>query len=153
MKLAGVRHLFVVPSIRTSAYVEMLANAFPDLRHSAPGDIQEGALPDLRNLVIVDNEAGVLETAQKLGVRSAIDWREVLLWREDAHMSRVQRDICATLDKDEVINLQFTRCVVGRLRTAALTDCGSVGRLDTPKLCRCVLTQCGANIVDPCNLS
>lgn len=106
-----MKHLFVVPRIRTSSYVQMLADTLPDLRHSAPGNIQDAALPDLRNLVVVDNQGAYKQELDRAGVRSAIDWREVLLWREDSREAGVLKEAARSLDRDEVINLQFTRCV------------------------------------------
>ncbi|KAG5654579.1 hypothetical protein H0H81_000104 [Sphagnurus paluster] len=108
LKLVGVKHLFVVPRIRSSAYVEMLGGLMPDLKHSQPGHIQTEELPELRNLVLVDNHGEYQAELEKLGVRSTIDWREIIMWREDSHERKTQRDISASLEKDEVINLQFT---------------------------------------------
>lgn len=109
LNLVGVKHLFVVPRLRTSSYIEMLASAAPGLANSAPGDIQAEALPTLRNLVVVDPPGEYSGELDKLGVRSAIDWREIMMWREDTRERDVQREISASLEKDDVINLQFTR--------------------------------------------
>ncbi|KAJ7637134.1 hypothetical protein FB45DRAFT_789374 [Roridomyces roridus] len=111
LNLSGVSHLFVVPRIRTSAYLEMLANKFPDLRNSRPGDIQEPLLPQLRSLVVVDNTGGFSREAEGLGLKSWIDWREILAWDESSRESAMQKEISKSLHKDDVINLQFTRQV------------------------------------------
>ena len=108
LKRVGVAHLFLVPSIRTSCYTEMFSSNFPDLRNSTPGAIREPALPDLRNLVVVDNTG---ETG-KWELRCAIDWREIMVWREDTCEGRLQKEISRSLHKDDVINLQFTRFVL-----------------------------------------
>ncbi|KAG6865443.1 hypothetical protein C0991_002519 [Blastosporella zonata] len=113
LKLVGVKHLFLVPRIRSSAYVEMLAEVLPNLRHSQPGDIQCEELPELRNFVVVDNAGEYSEAIAKLGVKSTIDWREILIWREDAKERGLQREISASLNKDDVINLQFTSGTTG----------------------------------------
>ena len=47
------------------------------------------------------------------GARPAVDFREVMVWREDAREGRMVRELEAGLRADEVINLQFTRCVRG----------------------------------------
>lgn len=88
----------------------MLADAFPALRESAPGNIQEEALPDLRHLIVVDNtpDAPALERELE-GVKCAVDFRETLVWREDSAEGRRVEELERELDKDEVINLQFTR--------------------------------------------
>lgn len=108
----GVSHLFIVPRIRTSHYTFLLSGALPALRDSSPGDIQEPALPELRNLVVVNNGADSAQFRKDLhGLKCAIDWRETLVWREDAREKRLYDNASRSLHKDDVINLQFTRSV------------------------------------------
>ncbi|KAG6831152.1 hypothetical protein H0H87_006082 [Tephrocybe sp. NHM501043] len=121
LKLVGVKHLFIVPRIRSSAYFEMLTEALPNLRHSKPGDIQCEELPELRNLVVVDNAGEYGNDMTKLDVKGAIDWREILIWREDAREKDMQRDISASLNKDDIINLQFTSGTTGAPKAVSLT--------------------------------
>ncbi len=110
MRHVGVKHLFVVPRIRSSAYIQLLADLYPSIRSANPGEIQEEALPDLRNIVVVDNEESCRAELDALGVKSLIDWREVFVWRQDRSSLDQQRQAAAdSLHKDEVINLQFTR--------------------------------------------
>ncbi|KAI0345202.1 acyl-CoA synthetase [Trametopsis cervina] len=122
LSLVGVSHLFVVPQLRSSAYVSMLADAFPALANSAPGSIQEQALPELRHLVVVDNTPGLKEFQQHLdNVKCAVDFREMLVWREDASEQKEVRRLEKTLEKDEVINLQFTSGTTGAPKAVSLT--------------------------------
>lgn len=86
-----------------------MAEAFPEIRGAHPGEIQLEDLPELRNIIVVDNAQESHADLAKLHIKSMVDWREVLIWREDAHEARVQSNITAGLKKDEVINLQFTR--------------------------------------------
>ncbi|KAG6850080.1 hypothetical protein H0H93_001430 [Arthromyces matolae] len=113
LRLVGVKHLFVVPRIRSSAYVEMLSHAIPNLKHSPPGNISCEELPELKNLVVVDNADVHKRDIDKLEVNSIIDWREILIWREDAKEREMQRRISDSLKKDDVINLQFTSGTTG----------------------------------------
>ena len=100
----------MVPSIRTSAYVRALCDAFPALANSQAGDIQEAALPDLRHLIVVDNTGDFKQFEHDLqDVKPAVDFREVFVWREDTHERKVVEEITAGLQVDDVINLQFTR--------------------------------------------
>lgn len=101
------------PRIRASAHVRMLCDAFPALANSSPGDIQEPALPDLRHLVVVDN-IGVRDQFEREieGAKPAVDFREVMLWREDTEERRRVENIAARLDVHDIINLQFTRYVI-----------------------------------------
>lgn len=88
----------------------MLSEALPDLRNSPAGNIQEPALPELRHLVIVDNTGDLKQFQEEIGdVKCAVDFREILVWREDSAERRRVKDIAAGLNKDDVINLQFTR--------------------------------------------
>jgi hypothetical protein len=111
LQLVGVKHLFFVPRIRSSDYVRMLAQTFPEIRSAKPGEIQVPDLPELRNLVLVDNEETAHNDLAELRIKSMVDWREVLMWREGHGAAQARRDITAKLDKDNVINLQFTRYI------------------------------------------
>ncbi|KAH7915059.1 hypothetical protein BJ138DRAFT_1170179 [Hygrophoropsis aurantiaca] len=122
LNLVGVSHLFVVPRIRTSHYVRMLTNAFPDLRNSAPGDIQEAALPTLKGLVVVDNTSSPAELDKELyDVKCAIDWREVMVWREDGKEQRIIQNSLESQKNGDVINLQFTSGTTGAPKAVSLT--------------------------------
>lgn len=111
IRLVGVSHLFLVPQIRTSSYLTLLAEALPSLRKFSPGEIQEETLPDLRHLVVIDNTHQPKKFHEILGdIHCAVDFREVLLWQEGSTREhRIVEEVKKTLDKDDVINLQFTR--------------------------------------------
>ncbi|PBK94725.1 acetyl-CoA synthetase-like protein [Armillaria gallica] len=122
LRHVGVKHLFVVPRIRSSAYIQLLADLYPSIRSANPGEIQEEALPDLRNIVVVDNEESCRAELDALGVKSLIDWREVFVWRQDRSSLDQQRQAAAdSLHKDEVINLQFTSGTTGSPKAVSLT--------------------------------
>ncbi|KAH9477789.1 Acyl-CoA ligase sidI [Psilocybe cubensis] len=113
LNLSSVKHLFVVPQIRTSTYVRTLSEAFLEIRNHQPGELQIPDLPHLRNLVVVDNKDEHRADLAPLHIKGTVDWREILVWREDSREARLQKDIYAGLDKDEVINLQFTSGTTG----------------------------------------
>ncbi|EGO29430.1 hypothetical protein SERLADRAFT_412932 [Serpula lacrymans var. lacrymans S7.9] len=122
LNLVGVKHLFIVPSIRTSHYLFMFSAGFQELRNSLPGDIQEPALPSLRNLVLVDNISNPTEYERQLyGIKSTIDWRELMMWREDNQEQNRLNNISESLRSDEVINLQFTSGTTGNPKAVSLT--------------------------------
>ena len=101
LNLVGVQHLFIVPNIRSSSYVDMLAS-FPDLKNSKPGDIQEPAIPTLRNLVVVGDPG-------RAEIQCAVDWKEVLMWQEGSSEEITRKNLSGNLNNDAVVNLQFTR--------------------------------------------
>ena len=98
----------------------MLAQTFPEIRSAKPGEIQVEALPELRNLVLVDNEESAHDDLAQLRIKSMIDWRELLMWREGHGVAQARRDISARLEIDDVINLQFTRYIPDILHKFAL---------------------------------
>ncbi|KAI6104309.1 acetyl-CoA synthetase-like protein [Pisolithus sp. B1] len=121
LNIAGVSHLFVVPRIRTSQYVRGLSAAFPDLRHSAPGNIQAAELPSLRNLVVVDDMSDHREYLEEIGdTKCAIDFREMLVWREDVkelvdshHSDEVSKPKAVSLTHLNILNngLSIGQCM------------------------------------------
>ncbi|EAU81427.2 acyl-CoA synthetase [Coprinopsis cinerea okayama7 len=113
LQLVGAKHLFAVPSIRSSHYVRMLYELFPQARSMHPGELQLEELPELKNIVMIDNANEGQAMLNELVIRSVVDWREVLLWSTTSREARLQQEIEASLDKDEVINLQFTSGTTG----------------------------------------
>ncbi len=57
----------------------------------------------------MDNAEEEKERLARLKIKSLVDWREILLWREDVNEERKLTEIVNTLAKDDVINIQFTR--------------------------------------------
>ena len=109
-RLVGISHLFLVPQIRTSSYLTLLAEALPSLRKFSPGNIQEEALPDLKHVVVVDNTHQPKKFHEILGdIHCAVDFREVLLWQDKSKEGRLVEETKGSLNKDDEVNLQFTR--------------------------------------------
>ena len=114
LNLVGVKHLFLVPRVRSSSYVEMLMEVLPELQSGSPGNIQAAALPELRNLVVVDNTGEFQQGSKKFHISSIIDWREIIMWREHVQEEKLRRETALSLHKDDIINLQFTRRVLAQ---------------------------------------
>lgn len=87
----------------------MLSDTLPGLRYSQPGNIQDEALPELRNLIVVDNQELYKKETDQLTIKSLVDWRDILLWKEFNQEHEMQKHISQSLHYDDVINLQFTR--------------------------------------------
>lgn len=82
----------------------------PSLRSREPGNIQEEQLPELKHIVLVDN-TGDFNSFQDImnDVRCAADFREIMVWREKGQEEKIVEEAKMTLEKDDIINLQFTR--------------------------------------------
>lgn len=82
----------------------------PSLRTREPGNIQEEQLPDLKHIVLVDN-TGDYKSFQDImsDVRCAADFREILVWREKGKEEKTVKEVEVTLQKDDIMNMQFTR--------------------------------------------
>lgn len=110
LNLVEVSHLFLVPTLRSSSYVKTLSEAFPSLLNAHPGEIQEEALPSLKHLVFVDNTNDFKDFKTSIeDVRCAVDFREVLVWREGGREKKEAKEMERGLKEDDIINLQFTR--------------------------------------------
>lgn len=121
--LSQVQHLFVVPRIRSSAYLQMLSSIFPSLLSTSPGQpLNLERLPDLKNIVVIDDMGGGkdLET-EMVNVKPAVDFREILVWREAEREQSEVRKLEASLQKHDVINLQFTSGTTGLPKAVSLT--------------------------------
>ncbi|KAI0790402.1 acyl-CoA synthetase [Abortiporus biennis] len=125
LSLVGVSHLIVVPRIRSSEYVSMLSEALPSIRYSTPGEIQEPSLPKLKHLIVVDNGSDLKDFEKDIeNTRSAIDFREILVWREhsseekELELERAMRE----LHHEDVINLQFTSGTTGAPKAVSVVS-------------------------------
>ena len=123
----GISHLFLVPNLRSSKYLSLLAEVCPEIPSSPKGDIQAEALPHLKvgpgakayhysrltisqYIVVVDNihDPRVFHTELD-NCKSAIDFREILVRDQCSWEEQQRKALQASLDKHDVINLQFTR--------------------------------------------
>jgi hypothetical protein len=108
LNLVGVSTLVVVPRIRSSEYLSMLASVAPGLAATRPGDnIEVEELPTLRRILLVDDPAS--STHSDSAIRSLVDFRDVFMWGSGKSEEREMRALEHSLDRHDVINLQFTR--------------------------------------------
>lgn len=99
----------------------MLSDALPGLASSPPGNINIEALPHLRNMVVIDNNSPSDASQEIDGVTCAVDWREIILWREDGAEQTALAKLKKSLDNYDVINLQFTSGTTGLPKAVSLT--------------------------------
>jgi len=94
----------------------LLRQIVPDFK---AGRVEGESVKSLRNVVLVDNSAGRVETA---GLGATVPFGELLQdswgWREE----RIVPD--SPLERDEIINIQFTSGTTSMPKAACLTHTG-----------------------------
>ena len=110
LRLVGCRALVFAPTFKTSDYTAMLQSLIPELRQSAPGRLECAAFPHLRLLI----QLGTSE------VRGTLSFEDVKAAGHDLDAT-VLEAIAATLDADQVFNIQFTSGTTGLPKGATLT--------------------------------
>jgi fatty-acyl-CoA synthase len=117
LQRAGVQCLFLIPSFRSSNYVEMLCELVPELKNSEPGSLRPESLPDLRRIVLYD-PAEPMETQRPApGITL---WTEVLAAADAVDPSELEA-VTESLDMDDAINIQFTSGTTGFPKAVVLS--------------------------------
>ncbi|KAG8867868.1 hypothetical protein FRB98_003925, partial [Tulasnella sp. 332] len=117
LKLIDARILIVVPRIRSSDYLKLLSSRLLSLFEASPGCIHEPTLPSLRHLIVFDDTSDNKHDSSKPDLRSAMDFRELLVYSDHVSLTEVTR----TLDEHDVMNLQFTSGTTGAPKAVSLT--------------------------------
>lgn len=121
LKLVGVSTLVVVPSIRTSNYLDSLSKAMPGLASSNPGEIHVEELPELRNVLVVNNASGDIFRKLLDKVKCSVDFREAFLWKSSAAERLAVEKIQTSATNEDIVNLQFTSGTTGAPKAVSLT--------------------------------
>lgn len=100
----GVSTLLVVPSIRTSVYLDMLLSQAPGLAATQPGvDLDVPEIPTLRRIIVDDDTDA--SSLRGHSIRATQDFREAFVWGHSLQEEKI------LLDNEDVVNLLFTRSV------------------------------------------
>lgn len=117
LERAQVQVLFLIPSFRTSNYIDMVCELCPEARTSAPEAFSSTLLPDLRHIIVYDPEDAKQTLHPQPGF---LTWGELIDRSErisdDALDARAVR-----LDPDDPINIQFTSGTTGFPKAVVLT--------------------------------
>ncbi len=118
LKDANVQTLFLIEKFKTSDYVQMFYQVCPRAKVSEPGDIVSMKLPFLRNVVLISNSNRRYD--------GMFNWKEFMSLNK---FTKLRKDISdeqlierqASLDPDDIINVQYTSGTTGFPKGASLT--------------------------------
>jgi len=111
LNLVACRALVIVPSFKTSHYLEMLRELAPELDRHPPGLLRARRLPDLRHVLAMGPGEPPAGTHAFDAIAACDD--------PDAH-ARLEQ-IAARLSPDDAVNIQFTSGTTGAPKGATLT--------------------------------
>ncbi|UCE88935.1 MAG: AMP-binding protein [Pseudomonadota bacterium] len=117
LQRSEVQGLFTIPACRSSDYVAMLLELFPELAQHAASEIQSEQFPHLRRVVVYDPAQPERTSRPHTGFMT---WPEVLAAGQGVSASHLD-DLTEALDCDEPINIQYTSGTTGFPKAVVLT--------------------------------
>ena len=111
-----VQGLFVIPSFRSSDYAGMLQELIPELQQ-ANTELQTKNLPHLHRVVLYDPADPMHTETPAAGFTS---WQEVIQAADTVSNEELEQQN-QTLDRDDVINIQYTSGTTGFPKAVMLT--------------------------------
>ncbi|OQX84730.1 MAG: AMP-binding protein [Candidatus Latescibacteria bacterium 4484_7] len=102
--------LILIPSFKSSNYVDMVYEVVPEAKESEPGKVDSKGLPLLKNIILIGDEKkpGMFTWKEFLELGSNVSDKEVVSMGD-------------TCDFDDVINIQYTSGTTGLPKGASLT--------------------------------
>ena len=116
MERSEVQGLFVIPRFRSSDYVGMLLELIPELQNNNT-EITSKALPNLHRVVLY-NPGDPLHT--EIPAPGFTSWQEVIHAAETISQQELDEQTLK-LDRDDVINIQYTSGTTGFPKAVMLT--------------------------------
>ncbi len=116
LQRSEVQGLFVIPRFRSSDYLAMLQALVPELQKNN-SEISSKALPNLHRIVLYD-PADALHT--EIPAPGFTSWQEVIHAAETISQQELDEQTLA-LDRDDVINIQYTSGTTGFPKAVMLT--------------------------------
>jgi fatty-acyl-CoA synthase len=117
LERSEVQGLFLIPTFRSSNYVDMVCEIAPELETATASTLSIESLPNLREVVIYD-PANPSQT--KRSHKGFTLWQEVIAAGETVGQQQLEQ-ATASLDRDDPINIQYTSGTTGFPKAVVLT--------------------------------
>jgi fatty-acyl-CoA synthase len=108
LRQSKVQGLFVIPRFRSSDYIGMLLDLIPEMRDEGP-EIKANALPDLKRVIVYDPADSAYTESPAPGFTR---WQDLISASDNVSRDDLQ-NLCGQLDRDDVINIQYTSGTTG----------------------------------------
>ncbi|TCN27193.1 fatty-acyl-CoA synthase [Mesobacillus foraminis] len=102
--------IFLIEEYRGNSYIDTIYELCPELKTAEPGKLQSKRLPMLKNVIILG------ETKYN----GAFNWSDVIKMGEQVSTCELQ-EVSASLEPDDVINMQYTSGTTGFPKGVMLT--------------------------------
>lgn len=116
LERSEVQGLFAIPSFRSSNYVDMLQDLIPELAGNNT-ELDSQALPNLHRIILYDPADPMHTETPAPGFTS---WQEVIHAADTISQDELEQQT-QLLDRDDVINIQYTSGTTGFPKAVMLT--------------------------------
>ncbi|SDF92198.1 fatty-acyl-CoA synthase [Methanolobus vulcani] len=110
MKQADLKAIAIIDGFRDVSYIETIYELVPELKNQSRGNLRSEKFPHLKNVIFIGQEKH----------RGMYSTRELFLLGQHGTDEAI-RNIMRTLDKDDVINMQYTSGTTGFPKGVMLT--------------------------------
>ena len=110
MKQADLKAIAIIDGFRDVSYIETIYELVPELKTQGRGNLRSEKFPHLKNVIFIGQEKH----------RGMYSTRELFLLGQHGSDEAIS-DIMKTLDKDDVINMQYTSGTTGFPKGVMLT--------------------------------
>lgn len=117
LQRSEMQGLFTIPAFRSSHYIDMLVELLPELKQPYKEELANTQLPFLRKVVVYD-PADAQQTQRPYD--GFLTWPDVIN-AGNKISTKTLNDISTSLDRDDVINIQYTSGTTGFPKAVTLS--------------------------------